>query len=132
MQQLVLGQQVAIKPGARDDVDRYGRLLRYVETAKYDAGRVLINEGLAIARYDSRDGYGAHPREAAYVAADAASPNCVNTPPAPPTTPPPAGCDPSYPGVCIPPSPPDLDCGDIMHRNFAVLPTGPARLRWQR
>ena len=35
----------------------------------------MIQEGLAVARYDSRDGYGTHPREAAYVAADAASPD---------------------------------------------------------
>ena len=31
--------------------------------------------GWAIARYDSRDGYGAHPREAEYIAADAAAPD---------------------------------------------------------
>ena len=38
----------------------------------------------AVARYDSRDGYGRHPREDAYVAADAASlPICED--PAPPT-----------------------------------------------
>lgn len=29
-------------------------------------------------------------------------------------------CDPSYPDVCIPPPPPDLDCGDTQHRNFSV------------
>lgn len=29
-------------------------------------------------------------------------------------------CDPSYPGVCIPPAPPDLDCGDISYRRFTV------------
>ena len=29
-------------------------------------------------------------------------------------------CDPAYPTVCIPPSPPDLDCGDITHRGFRV------------
>lgn len=29
-------------------------------------------------------------------------------------------CHPSYPTVCIPPPPPDLDCGDISHRNFKV------------
>ena len=28
------------------------------------------------------------------------------------------GCDPSYPTVCIPPAPPDLDCGDIPYRRF--------------
>lgn len=36
-------------------------------------------------------------------------------------------CDPSYPGVCIPPSPPDLDCGDIPHRRFQVIPPDPHR-----
>ena len=33
----------------------------------------LIEDGWAIARYDSRDGYGTHPREQQYVSADAAS-----------------------------------------------------------
>jgi Protein of unknown function (DUF1524) len=30
-------------------------------------------------------------------------------------------CDPSYPTVCIPSPPPDLDCGDIPYRNFKVV-----------
>ncbi len=34
-------------------------------------------------------------------------------------------CDPSYPDVCIPPWPPDLNCGDISYRNFYVLPDDP-------
>jgi archaellum component FlaF (FlaF/FlaG flagellin family) len=36
-------------------------------------------------------------------------------------------CDPSYPTVCIPPPPPDLDCGDIPYRNFVVRPPDPHR-----
>ena len=36
-------------------------------------------------------------------------------------------CDPSYPGVCIPPYPPDLDCGDIPQKNFTVLQPDPHR-----
>ena len=36
-------------------------------------------------------------------------------------------CDPSYPTVCIPPPPPDLDCGEIPYRNFRVLPPDPHR-----
>jgi len=36
-------------------------------------------------------------------------------------------CDPSYPTVCIPPSPPDLDCSDIRYRNFEVLQPDPHR-----
>jgi len=31
-------------------------------------------------------------------------------------------CDPSYPDVCIPPPPPDLDCIHIPYRNFKVIP----------
>ncbi len=29
-------------------------------------------------------------------------------------------CDPSYPTVCIPPPPPDLDCSEIDERDFEV------------
>ncbi len=48
---------------------------------------------------------------------------------APPVTPGPAAgaCDPSYPGVCIPPAPPDLDCGDVADRRFPVMPPDPHR-----
>jgi len=38
-----------------------------------------------------------------------------------------SGCDKSYPDVCIPSPPPDLDCKDISHRNFRVLPPDPHR-----
>jgi len=34
-------------------------------------------------------------------------------------------CDPSYPDVCIPPWPPDLDCGEIPYRKFTVLQPDP-------
>ncbi len=34
-------------------------------------------------------------------------------------------CDPAYPTVCIPPPPPDLDCGEIPYRNFKVLAPDP-------
>ncbi len=37
----------------------------------------------------------------------------------------PQDCDPSYPTVCIPPPPPDLDCGDIPFRDFVVLQPDP-------
>ena len=36
-------------------------------------------------------------------------------------------CDTSYPDVCIPPYPPDLDCGEIQFANFKVLPPDPHR-----
>ena len=34
-------------------------------------------------------------------------------------------CDPSYPGVCIPPAPPDLNCDDVDHTDFAVRGADP-------
>ena len=52
-----------------EDTDRYGRLLRYVNVGAMDAGLRQIREGFAIARYDSRDGYGYHPREPIYIKA---------------------------------------------------------------
>jgi endonuclease YncB( thermonuclease family) len=121
LRHLVLDQTVALRPGARDDRDRYGRLLRYVETASVDAGLNMVQNGFAVARYDSRDGYGAHTREAAYVAADAGTPNvCGFDPTAPAPSPVPAptpqpptggGCHPNY-TPCLP-QVGDLDCGEI-------------------
>ena len=58
-------------------MDRYGRLLRYVDVNGVDAGLRQIKQGQAVARYDSRDGYGTHARETAYVSADAASPKAA-------------------------------------------------------
>ncbi|MGZ6214240.1 MAG: HNH endonuclease family protein, partial [Candidatus Limnocylindria bacterium] len=34
-------------------------------------------------------------------------------------------CSPAYPTVCIPPPPPDLDCGQIPYRRFIVLAPDP-------
>ena len=38
------------------------------------------------------------------------------------------GCDASYPDVCIPPPPPDLNCGDLEYRDIRVLPPDPHNL----
>lgn len=74
----ILGRAAAVTlstaGSGKDDRDRYDRILRYVDAGGVDVGLALIQQGLAIARYDSRDGYGAHPRERAYVAADEAAP----------------------------------------------------------
>ncbi len=58
-----------------------------------------------------------------------AIPTPTNTPTATATSGPaatptrnPAQCAAEYPTVCIPPPPPDLNCGDIVFRNFTVLP----------
>lgn len=39
-----------------------------------------------------------------------------------------AGCEPAYPTICVPPAPPDLNCPDILDRDFTVLqPRDPHR-----
>jgi len=61
-------------PAGQNDVDRYGRLLRFVTTgAGVDIGLWQLEAGHAVARFDSSDGYPAHPREAAYRAAQVAT-----------------------------------------------------------
>lgn len=45
--------------------------------------------------------------------------------PRPTSTPTGGGCDPSYPTVCIAPPPPKLNCKDVPHRRFQVLPPDP-------
>ncbi len=115
MVDLVLNQRVRLRV-SDEDRDSYGRLLRYVDRGTVDAGLRQIQAGLAITRYDSRDGYGYHPREPRYVAADAATPNKACAKPAPlaakarPRTG--GACAPGY-SPCVPPYPPDADCADV-------------------
>jgi endonuclease YncB( thermonuclease family) len=110
---LVEGKRVTLAAPV-DDRDRYGRLLRYVNIGTMDAGLRMIKNGLAIARYDSQDGYDAHPRQLLYHRADDAAPNVKC---APAQAVPLAGgggshCASGY-SPCIPPYPPDLDCADV-------------------
>lgn len=100
---LVGERTVSLRREARDERDRHGRVLAYVDLPDgVDSGLRQIDAGLAVARYDSRDGYGSHPREAAYVSADEATTDAVacaaapvpaaapEPPPAPVPAPPPA------------------------------------------
>jgi endonuclease YncB( thermonuclease family) len=117
MERLVLGERVRLA-ASDEDKDRYGRLLRFVNVGKRDAGLQQIKAGLAIARYDSRDGYGHHPREDRYIAADRDAPNKRCGAPKPrtvvesPAEGPAAGCAAGY-SPCVPPYPPDVDCADV-------------------
>ncbi|WP_054685644.1 thermonuclease family protein [Microbacterium sp. No. 7] len=57
-------------PAGQNDRDRHDRLLRHVVTgAGVDLGLAQLEAGHAVARYDSRDGYPAHPHEDEYRAA---------------------------------------------------------------
>lgn len=128
MIELVQGETVTLVRDG-DDRDHYERLLRYVDVDGVDAGLTLIQEGLAISRYDSRDGYGFHTREPDYIAADDATPMRTCQTQAPEPEPEPAAeqpgteCAEGY-SPCIPPYPPDINCGDLPAESKPVRVTG--------
>lgn len=62
-------------PAVVEEHDYYNRALRYVHDRGRDGGLVLLRRGLAVARYDSTDGYGWHPRQRRYHRADRRNPN---------------------------------------------------------
>jgi endonuclease YncB( thermonuclease family) len=113
MARLVLNEQVRLTM-SDEDTDHYGRWLRYVNVGPVDAGLQQIKQGFAIARYDSRDGYGFHVREPSYIAADRASKgiSCPKPAPAPVSSGGGGACAPGY-DPCVPPFPPDVDCADV-------------------
>lgn len=60
-------------PDGENSEDKYGRLLRYVDTTQgVDVASSLLAAGVVVARYDSTDGYPWHPREADYHTAQTA------------------------------------------------------------
>jgi micrococcal nuclease len=145
------GAVVALETDPRlDQVDRYGRLLRYVVRNGRNLNVELVRRGAAtVWFYDGDRGrYAVRLLAAATAARSAhrglwgACPKAVWNPYAAASTGPgsPAAastaarrpvaggsCDPSYPTVCIPPPPPDLDCGDVPSTGFPVQSPDPHR-----
>ncbi len=75
LDRLIDGQVQLVNPASVDDVDHYGRLLRYVRDGGLDTGLAQIRTGYARARYDSLDGYDWHPMQATYRQTDASTRN---------------------------------------------------------
>jgi len=132
---LVEGRVVVLEKDV-SETDRFGRLLRHVWLPQ-DGGWLLVNRELVRLGFAQASTY---PPDVKYTdlyldaqrAARDAERGLWGDPPDDEDDPPADGggglrCDPSYPGVCIPSSPPDLDCGDISPRRFTVLPPDPHR-----
>ena len=119
MERLTLGETVTLTPGAQDDVDRYGRLLRYVDVGEVDAGEVMLREGFAIPRHNSTDGYGHHPREELYFGVSDLDGfaellvSCGATWPEPNDVPAPDAPVDSHGEEIAPQGGPDMDCSDF-------------------
>lgn len=139
--QLVEGQTVTLVKDV-SETDRYGRLLRYVYLLDGTfVNAELVGQGYAqmltyppdvkyqelfaqLQREAREAGLGLWGGEVAAtsVPVEVIQPTITAvfaTPLA--TLPPSTTCDPAYPTVCIPPEPPDLDCGSIPYQDFQVL-----------
>jgi micrococcal nuclease len=132
--------------GSQGRLDKYGRTLAYVWMAD---GRlfeqVMIADGYAheytyALPYRYQDAFIAAERAARTASRGLWSPTTCNgdtttaatpaatVPSAPQAPGGGAACDPSYPTVCIPPPPPDLDCADVLPaRAFTVVGADPHR-----
>ncbi|MBA4385462.1 MAG: hypothetical protein C0410_12060 [Anaerolinea sp.] len=115
------------------DVDQYNRLLRYVVVGNIFVNYEMVKSGYAFASTYPPDVACSNALNNAQVAAEAGLIGLWAPTPAPvvisdPIVAPPhqdGNCDPSYPTVCIPPPPPDLDCPEIQYDDFKVLPPDP-------
>lgn len=115
-------ERVVLRGDATQDTrDRYGRLLAYAWVRGHDVGFQQVASGLARVYVYERP----FQRLSAYRRAEQVGRTRTRNvwrgcdSPAAPIKPRP-GCDASYPGVCIPPPPPDLDCADVRYSSFAV------------
>jgi micrococcal nuclease len=112
--------------------DRYGRTLAYVWLGGRLFNETLVARGFAqVSTYPPNVQYVERFLRAQRVAREEGrglwGDVCDQPSQPPPPGGPGAGCDPSYPDVCIPPPPPDLDCGDISFRRFRVTGSDPHR-----
>lgn len=128
---LVEGETVYLEKDV-SETDRYGRLLRYVFVGDVFVNAELVRQGYAqVVTYPPDVKYQSLLLQMQKEAREAGrglwgvKPTASPTPVVQPTQPPARNCDPSYPTVCIPPPPPDLDCKDIPYKRFTVLPPDP-------
>jgi endonuclease YncB( thermonuclease family) len=71
MESLVLNKTVGLSQAGKRQTDKYGRIIRYISVDGEDVGLKMIESSWAIARYDSRDGYGFHIKQTQYIQEDA-------------------------------------------------------------
>ena len=126
--QLVEGKKALLVKDV-SETDRYGRLLRYVIVNGIFVNYQLVWEGLANAStyppdVACSDTFRNAERDARTNERGLWKPTPVPPPPPQPTSPGGANCSPCY-SVCIPPAPPDLDCGEIRFRRFQVYSCDP-------
>ena len=119
------GQEVGIEFDV-ERLDRYGRTLAYVWLGDELFNEVLVARGFAqVSTYPPNvkyvDVFLKAQREARSLGQGLWGATCSEPVPVEEG----GNCDASYPGVCIAPYPPDLDCADVPFINFKVTGSDP-------
>lgn len=119
-----VGSSILIDQDDLQPMDKYGRILAKVYCGDKVLNSELLYNGYAniLTQYCSTSEFSGEPWAQEY----GCGPKKIQ-PPTESSKENENNCDPSYPTVCIPPPPPDLDCGDIPDRNFKVLQPDPHR-----
>lgn len=119
-----VGSRILVDQDDLQPVDNYGRVLAKVSCGDKVLNSELLYNGYAniLTQYCSTSEFSGE----SWAQKSGCGPKEIQ-PPTPSSPTKENNCDPSYPDVCIPPSPPDLDCDQIQYRNFKVLPPDPHR-----
>ncbi len=123
------GQEVGLEFDV-EHLDRYGRTLAYVWLGDQLFNEVLVAQGFAqVSTYPPNvkyvDVFVKAQREARSLGRGLWGATCSEPEPVDTGGGGGGNCDASYPGVCIAPYPPDLDCGDVPYTNFNVTGSDP-------
>lgn len=125
-----VGSIVVVDEDDQQTAGSYGRMVAVVychETMSLNEAVLLYDYGWILQQYCKNSEFGSHAWAIAYGCGGTSyTPPSSSAPKyTPPPTQPTQSCDPSYPTMCIPPYPPDLDCGEISYRNFLVTGSDP-------
>ena len=128
-----VGSYITVDQDDTQKFDVYNRLLGKVYCGGKSLNSELLYNGYAniLTQYCKKSEFAKEDWAIKYGCSSKSTSPAYTPAPVQPTpvqpTPKQNSCDPSYPTVCIPSPPPDLDCGDIPYTNFRVLQPDPHR-----
>jgi len=121
-----VGSIITIDQDDKQQYDKYGRLLGKVYCNDKNLNAELLYNGHAniLTQYCASSEFSSESWAQKFGCGASQEPKQIQNIP---NKVPAKNCDPSYPDVCIPPYPPDLNCNDIPYKKFKVLPPDPHR-----
>lgn len=115
-----VGSMVTVDQDDEQLEDKYGRILGVIYCNDLNLNKELLDSGLGdlYSAFCDQSEFSTHSWAVKHGCVDSES-ETANLQA--------QSCDSSYPDFCIPPPPPDLNCGDISQKKFTVLQPDPHR-----